>query len=192
MRTNGTYGTVRGVRHGIAAIATMTRTTCGGLLAAAVLFVSASALDAQQCATITLVRHAETNDEDRSRPLSPAGEERAQILAWVTAEMQVDRIFTTDLLRTRGTAQPTADARGIELEVYDPRDLGGFAEMLLGLGENVLVSGHSNTTPALAEALGGEPGEPIAEATEHDRLYLLTVCDGTTVSSLFVRYGPPG
>jgi len=36
-----------------------------------------------------------------------------------------------------------------------------------------LVVGHSNTTPQLTELLGGDGGEPIVEATEYDRLYVV-------------------
>ena len=43
--------------------------------------------------------------------------------------------------------------------------------------------GHSNTTPALVEALGGDPGSPI-ESLEYDRLYMVTFEGGVGT------YGP--
>jgi len=49
---------------------------------------------------------------------------------------------------------------------------------------NYLIVGHSNTTPQLAEALGGEGGDPITEANEYDRLYVLTRTGGVTVTEL--------
>jgi len=52
-----------------------------------------------------------------------------------------------------------------------------------------LVLGHSNTTPQLVEALGGEPGAPIEEM-EYDRLYIVTLMDGRT-STVLLRFGSP-
>ena len=40
----------------------------------------------------------------------------------------------------------------------------------------------------LIEALGGKPGAPIVEATEYDRLYVVTVTKGR-VRSEMRRYG---
>lgn len=50
--------------------------------------------------------------------------------------------------------------------------------------------GHSNTTPELVSILGGEPGPPIDEASEYDRLYVLVPApEGDTVT-IRQRYGP--
>ena len=49
--------------------------------------------------------------------------------------------------------------------------------------------GHSNTTPQLAELLGADPGEPIVEANEYDRLYVIQRKDGVTVSDEIRRFG---
>jgi len=52
-----------------------------------------------------------------------------------------------------------------------------------------LVVGHSNTTPQLVELLGGDGGTPIVEATEYDRLYVVTTQSGDAVKSYLTRYG---
>lgn len=139
--------------------------------------------------TIYLARHAETVGEDDTRRLSEEGRARAEALAdalQAQAKEPIERIFSTDYPRTLETARPIADRLGLEVELYDPSDLSAFAERLKSMGQTVLVVGHSNTTPALVELLGGAPGPPIDEPTEHDRLYRVEVPFGETVVT---RYG---
>ena len=90
--------------------------------------------------------------------------------------------------RRTGRAAPLAARTGIEVTLYDPRDLAAFADELIATPGRHLVVGHSNTTPQLAEALGGEPGSEINEASEYDRLYVITL-SGSGVSSEIRRYG---
>lgn len=138
-------------------------------------------------AVLILVRHAETEpDGTRNPPLSPPGRERARRLAEVLIDAGLDAVYSTDYVRTRGTAAPVAERLALGVALYDPRDLHAFAGQLLGRGERALVVGHSNTTPALVEALGGEPGEPITES-EHDRLYVL-VAEGDRIRTIQLRY----
>jgi hypothetical protein len=40
----------------------------------------------------------------------------------------------------------------------------------------------------MVEILGGEPGPAIVEATEYDRLYMLTISKGE-VNTVLLRYG---
>lgn len=137
--------------------------------------------------TVYLARHAETVGGDGDdRFLGDAGRARAEALADMLEDAGIQRVFSTDYRRTRETAAPIADRLGLEVEPYDPRDLPGFAEELLSLGQVVLVVGHSNTTPELVEHLGGVPGAPIDEPTEHDRLYRVELPSGETVVT---RYG---
>lgn len=126
---------------------------------------------------IYLVRHAEKApgpDPD----LTNAGVERADLLAELLAELLGDTdiaaVYATDYKRTRQTALPTARAFRVPILYYDPGDLQAFADQLKGETGRLLVVGHSNTTPQLVAALGGDPGTPIVEATEYDRLYVLT------------------
>lgn len=136
-----------------------------------------------------LVRHAEKVDDSRDPELSPAGGVRALELARVLRDARISRVWSTDFLRTRHTAEPAASAAGLKVELYDPRDPVGFADQLRHLPGIHLVVGHSNTTPALVTALGGEAGPPIPDS-EYDRLYLLVYQDGQ-VTTAQLRYGAP-
>lgn len=132
-----------------------------------------------------LVRHAEKVDESKDPPLSLPGRERAEALARILGREGITRIFTTDYLRTRETAAPLAKRLGIEPEVYDPKNLDDLAAKVKSAGGTVLIVGHSNTTPDAVRALGGEPGDPIADA-EYDRLYRVELSSGRTTLQ---RYG---
>lgn len=138
---------------------------------------------------IYLVRHAERAEDGTNNPhISEAGRARAAALAALLADAGVTRMHTTDLHRTRETGAPLAEALGLELEVYDARDLPGLAARLRASPGRHVVLGHSNTTPALAAALGGESHGEIAE-DEYDRLYVLFI-DGTgRVTTVLLRFG---
>lgn len=128
-----------------------------------------------------LVRHAEKAANDGRDPnLTPAGEQRAQRLADWLATRDIEAAWSTDYRRTRQTVLPLATARGLEVHVYAPGEPDTTAAELLSAGQNTLVAGHSNTIPALAEALCDCPVEPMDEL-EYDRLYHLRVV-GDTVS----------
>lgn len=170
------------------------------LLSVVLLCVSTTLLGAcrppiQQPETLVfLVRHAERADDgsmtgEEDPHLSDAGFARAGTLAQVLKDSGITRIHSTDFLRTRETAEPTARAAGLEIEIYDHRSLEDFAADLRSTPGRHLVVGHSNSTPALVEALGGDPGTAIGHL-EYDRLYLLDM-DGHETGTVLIRYGEP-
>ena len=125
---------------------------------------------------VFLVRHAEkVPDGSRDQPLLPEGEERAKRLADLLHHAQVSNVWSTDFQRTRDTASPLADGLGLDVELYDPRELEALAETLRATPGRHLVVGHSNTTPKLVELLGGEGGPKIEEKAEYGRLYVLVL-----------------
>lgn len=137
-----------------------------------------------------LVRHAE-KETGADPALTPAGEARAQALAQRLAGEGVTEIWSTDTRRTQSTARPLAQALGLPVQTYDPSAMPSFANQLSETQGVKLVVGHSNTTDALAALLGADPGPPIDEAGEFDRLYVITLTDIYQVSSEIQRYGAP-
>lgn len=137
--------------------------------------------------TIYLVRHAE-KEAGPDPDLTIVGRARADILAQELAGAGLTSVWSTDTKRTVETAKPAAYQAGLPVQIYDPARLDAFAKQLKALPGNILIIGHSNTTPQLVEALGGKPGAPIVEATEYDRLYVVTVTRGR-VRSEMRRYG---
>jgi phosphohistidine phosphatase SixA len=138
---------------------------------------------------IYLVRHAEKTKAADDPALTDAGQARALALRERLITEDITRIFSTDTRRTRDTAAPLAEAMGLEVEIYDAGDLAGFAQTLKATPGTHLVVGHSNTTPQLVEWLGGEGGEPIVEATEYDRLYVVRQGEDGLFTSVLERFG---
>lgn len=136
-----------------------------------------AAMAAGDCApaVLHLVRHAEKAETpgDKDPVLSVAGERRAQALAAWAQGKPIDAVYTTHLRRTQLTAAPLAAARDLDLRVLPAGDTPRLLARLRGAhcGAQVLVVGHSNTVPELAQAFGAAPFE-IGEA-EYGRVYTL-------------------
>ncbi len=116
--------------------------------------------------TIYLVRHAEKvidKDNLKDPPLTECGIERAESIKYFLTDIDLDRVYSTDYIRTRETARPTATSKQLDIELYNTGDMKAIAEMLLERGESVLVVGHSNTVPILAGLLAGEQGYAIPD-----------------------------
>ncbi len=167
------------------------------LLAAGMPAAAPASAQSSDGTVVIAVRHAERADDPapgeqmvaQSDPtLSAVGDERARCLARTLEHAGITRVFSTGYRRTMETAAPVAELLGLTVEEYDPRALGGFAEELRGMGGVVLVVGHSNTTPGLVEALGGDPVSPIGES-EYERLYTVVAAPGVTRSTL-TRFCP--
>jgi len=140
---------------------------------------------------VYLVRHAEKLLVKDDPGLTEWGHKRAETLAEILRDADVKHIHSSDYIRTRDTAAPLAERLGLDVQLYDPSDLPALADKLKSMGGVHLVVGHSNTTPPLVDLLGGDGGEPINEASEYDRLYVVIRKDGKLTSQL-IRYGPPG
>ena len=140
--------------------------------------------------TVYLVRHAEKIDHGDDPGLTAEGSARAAALARALGDANIEHVHSSDTIRTRDTASPAAAAWSMEVELYDPRDLPALVEKLRSMGGTHLVVGHSNTTPEAVGLLGGDPGPEIEEATEYDRLYIVTVGQDGSVDTVMDRYGP--
>jgi broad specificity phosphatase PhoE len=152
------------------------------------LAMAANAGEREDAFTLYLVRHAEKENTKDDPQLNKTGRERAADLARMLVDAGIEAAWSSDYARTRQTAAPLANALGLEIQLYDPRKLQDFAEALAARAETALVVGHSNTTPELAGLLGGESHGETDDATEFDRLYVLTLIDGEVVSSALLRY----
>lgn len=141
--------------------------------------------------TVYLVRHAEKVLDVDDPSLTLAGFDRAEALADRLEAANVAHILSSDYRRTIQTAQPLADRLGLEVALYDPTKLDAVVMRVQRLDGNVLVVGHSNTTPPLAAQFGADPGEPIYEPTEYDRLYKLNWSADGRLTSEILRYGAP-
>ena len=119
----------------------------------------ANAQNQKDIFTIYLVRHSEkdlSTNNPSDPPLSPCGEQRSENLSGFLKDVHLDVIYSTDYVRTKSTARPTANAKGLEIEQYDAQELKDFSQLLIDRQQDALVVGHSNTTAVLAGLLVGE------------------------------------
>jgi broad specificity phosphatase PhoE len=107
--------------------------------------------------------------------LSEGGQRRAQNLASLLSSHTISAIYSSDYRRTKQSVTELAAQHGLPIIVYDPSALAAFAKQL-ATQHNVVVVGHSNTTPQLIALLGG----PVFSLLEQDYgvLYILNKLDG--------------
>lgn len=126
-------------------------------------------------ADIYLVRHMEKQRDGTKDPqLTETGWTQAKKLRDALKDKGIEVIYSSDYQRTRQTAEPLAKALGIEVKIYDPKNLAEFAETLKASNLTTLVVGHSNTTPELAWRLTGQPQPDIDEDEYNWTLYSIS------------------
>lgn len=135
-------------------------------------------------ATFVIVRHAEKSTDDARDPsLSETGQARAQRLARLLADEPLSAAYATGFRRTQQTAQPAADAHGIEITIYDAQlPATALASQLrtAHVHGTVLVVGHSNTVPDIVAALSGQPVDAMPDE-QYDLVYRVRMgSDGKT------------
>ncbi|MDF2178939.1 phosphoglycerate mutase family protein [Aliiglaciecola sp. CAU 1673] len=139
------------------------------------LFLSASGSALAADVSLYFLRHAQKESQGSDPALTEAGKHQAQNLATMLKHVPLERIYSTDYQRTRQTVTPLAESKEMEVLLYDPRDLEGFAASLLANGQDAVIVGHSNTTPELIRLLGGEAAD--IQESEYGDLYRLHLDD---------------
>ncbi len=148
-----------------------------------VLIVCSFTAYAQDATTFILVRHAEkeTNvgsDQMMAKdpPLAKAGEERALRLQQLLEKQPVGVILSTNYKRTKSTVQPIATSRNLTIETYESLKAPQLEELIAKhKGGTILVSGHSNTIPGLANLLLGSNKFANYEDSDYGNVLVVTV-----------------
>lgn len=124
-----------------------------------------------------LVRHAEkVSDGSADPPLTSAGTERADELAYVLKHVRLDAIYCTPYIRTRQTVLPTARDKGLKVKHYEPGDKDFLNKVLQAFpGGSVLIAGHSNTIPRLANELAGQADFKDLDDATYDNLFIASI-----------------
>jgi broad specificity phosphatase PhoE len=126
--------------------------------------------------TVFLVRHSEK--ESGSDPvLSELGLERNAALESMLSEVKFDAVFSTPFQRTEMTANAICNAQNLELINYDHKDLTGLAKKIQEeyRGQQVLVVGHSNTTPTLCGILDGSNAHEAFDESDYSNLMMVVI-----------------
>lgn len=129
--------------------------------------------------TFILVRHTEKSQDDPRDPsLSEAGVKRAQALKNLLSQAEINALYSTAYKRTRSTVQPIAEATGLEIQTYDPRSADFLKEIMEKYkGKTIVVSGHSNTTPLVANALIGSRKFRQLADDDYSKVFVVSVSE---------------
>ena len=142
---------------------------------------------APEVTTVYVVRHAEKAKEPKDNPpLTDAGAARAEALSEVLKGQPIAAIYSTDTLRTRSTAAPTAARLGLTVQVYE-KEVPVLAQHR---GQTVLVVGHSNTVAGLVEALGAPKPKDLCDGEFH-HLFVVRVPASGAATVEDRAYGAP-
>ena len=144
-----------------------------------------------------IVRHAEkaTAETNMSSdvPLTEKGKERAEELKRTLVKKGIAFVFSTNTIRTKSTAQPTADYFHLTTEIYGPQATPAFISLLKSKKGNVLIVGHSNTVDDIVNMLCGRkevPGD--LPDTEYNKLFIVKMKGKkTTFIESFIYYPVP-
>jgi broad specificity phosphatase PhoE len=154
---------------------------------------------AQQTSTVVIVvRHADKDTIPKADPpLTAAGVARAKALAAALADAGVQAVITTELLRSRETARPLAEAQRLPTTtVPHGTDIAQHAQAVAAAvrklrGKTVLVVGHGETVGPIIQALGGPPIPEVC-AYEYSNLYTLVLDESDkAVRLIHASYGAP-
>lgn len=146
------------------------------------LFISALTFNVSAQTDVTtfiLVRHAEkSNDGTRDPSLSEEGIKRAEALNAMLRQADIAALYSSPYKRTKSTVQPIADAKGLEVNTYDPRSAAFLEDIMKKFkGKTIVISGHSNTTPNVVNALIGEDKFKQLSEDDYGKIYIVSVTE---------------
>ncbi|WBL21400.1 phosphoglycerate mutase family protein [Zunongwangia sp. HRR-M8] len=133
----------------------------------------------EKSTTYYFIRHAEKNTSDannKNPELTAEGKQRAEHWKMIFAEVDFDAIYSSDFIRTKETALPTAESKNLSIKIYDHKNLNSAEFRKATLGKKVLVVGHTNTTPYFANrTLGYDHFETDIDESEHGKLFIVQI-----------------
>lgn len=130
----------------------------------------------EKTTTIYLIRHAEKeNDGTRNPHLSKKGLERVEKLKTFFADKKLDIVYSTDYWRTKETAMPIAQNNDLTVELYNPSSLN--IDSLVEKHKNILIVGHSNTTPYIANQILKKNKYQKINEDVYDNLFIIKIDD---------------
>jgi phosphohistidine phosphatase SixA len=125
-----------------------------------------------------IVRHAEKATQEATMssdvPLTDKGKERAEAVKEILKDKKIAYVFSTNTIRTKSTARPTADYFHLTTEIYGPGPDSAFIRLLKLKKKNTLVVGHSNTVDDIVNMLCGKKKvDRDLPDTEYNKLFIV-------------------
>jgi len=134
--------------------------------------------ESAETTTYYFIRHSEkdrSNPDNHNPDLSTEGQLRAERWADYFSDKNIEVVYSTNYNRTIQTATPTAEANGLEIQFYDPTNMYDDVFIKETKGKNVLVLGHSNTTPQFVNAIIGKNSYEDMDDTDNASLFIVTI-----------------
>ncbi|TYB79687.1 phosphoglycerate mutase family protein [Bizionia myxarmorum] len=148
--------------------------------------------DDKALTTLYFIRHAEkdrSNSENKNPHLTETGLARAAYWADVFQSVKFDAIYTTNYKRTIETGLPTAQNNNLEIQFYDGDLLDADKMLKENKGNNVLIVGHSDTTPKFVNKFLGIESYQEIDDSNNSNLYIITISDNL-VTDLLLTLNP--
>jgi 2,3-bisphosphoglycerate-dependent phosphoglycerate mutase len=157
-------------------------------------FISVSAQ--QKLTTFILIRHAEKmidatmSNGSKDPNLSDVGKKRAENLVSVFRNTAIRAIYSTAFIRTRDTVTPLAKAKSIAITEYDAFKPEVIDKILKDFnGETVLICGHSNNIPWIANYLTGAEKLKSYDEADYGNVLIVSVAEiGKATSVTWLYY----
>ncbi|MEQ8712895.1 MAG: phosphoglycerate mutase family protein [Cyclobacteriaceae bacterium] len=153
------------------------------------LLVLSSCQPSKEPTTLVIVRHAEKISSGDDPGLTPIGQDRADRLAEMLERHTIAAVYSTPYQRTRLTGAPTAKDNDLEVTEYDPSKAEDFLKEVINKhrGETILITGHSNTVPAMVNMLTGSSLENFSDS-DYGNLFVITGSELGSCSSVNLFY----
>ena len=146
---------------------------------------------AQETTTFILVRHAEkSKDHPKDPSLTKDGQNRANKFMELFRQSDITAIYSTDYKRTQMTIAPLAEELNLEVQSYGWKDPKGLLSKMLSdhKGGMVVISGHSNTTPHLANILLGKEELNQFDDSDYGNILVITTTELGSGKLLHLRF----
>jgi broad specificity phosphatase PhoE len=140
--------------------------------------------------TLVFVRHAEkVNDGTKDPELSEEGKQRAIKLAQLLSNQKIEAVYSTNYKRTRNTVERVANEHGLSVTPYESLDAAQLGDLAKKYKSGtVVICGHSNTTPAMINAILGKEMFKQWEDADYGNLIIVTVATTGETSYTSLRY----
>jgi len=131
------------------------------------------------------IRHAEKDRSDstnKNPSLTIQGLERANKWALFFKDKNIAAVYSTNYIRTQQTALPIAKEQNIEIISYTAKELISEKFIANNKGKNIVIVGHSNTTPELVNSLLGERKYKDIADRENNNVFIVTLNKNKTTA----------
>lgn len=155
------------------------------------LFTSQVVAQDKAITTFILVRHAEkVADGSKDPELTEQGKARALRLADMLQRQSVGAIYSTGFKRTTNTVNPLALKFNLPVQQYEAFKESEILKMLeLYRGKTIVVVGHSNNIPWIANLLLGKKEFEDYDDGYYENILIVNVLEkGVNATTLQIKY----